>query len=55
MPSMSFAPAPVAEVAPMPAHSIPSPMTVEMPITVKAEKPVYNITKMPEVTCDGCQ
>jgi ribonucleoside-diphosphate reductase alpha chain len=52
------------------AHVITEPVLsnviVEAPVTVKAtptvtmpapsaNKPVYNITKMPEATCDGCQ
>ena len=65
------APIPVAESKPTSfAHVITEPvlsnMVVNVPTTVNAaptvstppiaaNKPVYNITKMPESTCDGCQ
>jgi ribonucleoside-diphosphate reductase alpha chain len=37
--------------APVSVHAVP---TVSTPAST-ANRPVYNITKMPEVTCDGCQ
>jgi ribonucleoside-diphosphate reductase alpha chain len=57
---------PVAQFSNIITEPVLSNIVVEAPVTVKAtptvstpptsqNKPLYNITKMPEATCDGCQ